>query len=68
MATIERGGNEQVSQPVVMITKAIEILKRGLGVRFQCLSLATIGVEVPQHRHRPESLLHRLFTAMKILH
>ena len=68
MATIERGGNEQVFQPVVMITKAIEILKWGLAVRLQCLGLAPIGVEVPQHRHRPESLLHRLFSAMKILH
>jgi hypothetical protein len=39
MATIERGGNEHVSQPVVMVTKAIEILERGLGVRRFSLAL-----------------------------
>jgi transposase len=47
--TVKGGCNHEISEPVIVVTKTVEVFK---GTKYPCLksaSLAAIGVKVPQH-------------------
>ena len=65
---IERGSNEEIFKPVVVISKAIKVSKGRAGKSAVPLDLLAVRMKIPQQSHRHYSQTCRVIRAMKILH
>jgi hypothetical protein len=67
-STIERGSDEEISEPMIVIAKVIEVSKRRKGKGTVALNLLAVRMKVPQKRHPSEGLTGRIIRPMKVLH
>ena len=66
--SIQRSGNHHIFEPIVMIAKAVDLLKgRGPG-SILALRFLAIGMEVPHQSHSPDIETGTFQGAMKVLH